>query len=215
MIATMALTLLIGASPALAQNPETVTPPAAQCELHVWPGNGLRSIYSGWFHGGIVDGAVQGRPGYRKLPDQPLPSSRQHEILQSMPITETLGLKDYVLVLHETALDSHTLRRTQGRLQPGGTACYAELAIDDVFFQQDIVDGRFLKALIRFRQFGAGEAPERTFGTYVQEKLTKFPPKSPDEDAGPAIDELGTAYAQVIRDFGVALNKPSKKKSQK
>lgn len=214
-IAVLALTLIVGASPALAQAPDVAAPPAGQCELHVWPGNGLRSTYHGWFHGGIVDGAVKGRDGYRKLPEQPLPSLRQHEILNAMPLTEMLGLKDYAQVLHESALDSHTLRRTQGRLQQGGPACYAELVIDDVFFQEDIVDGRFLKALIRYREFGAGEAPVRSFGTYVQEKLTRFPPKTPDEDADPAIDELGTAFAQVVQDFGAALNKPAKKKSRK
>lgn len=205
----LAMALVSGA--AAAQTPENPAPAPAPCELHVWPGSGLRSTYHGWFHGGIVDGAVKGRDGYRKLPAQPLPSDRQHEILKSMPLAQLFGLADYRVILHETPLDSHTLRRSQGRLQPGTGACYAEMAIDDVFFQEDIVDGRFLKALIRFRQFGAGETPSRSFGTYVQEKLKLFPPRTAEEDAGPAMDELGTAFAQVVQDFGVALNKPAKK----
>jgi hypothetical protein len=32
----------------------------------------LAAFDSGWLHGGLVDGAVNGRDGYRKLPEQPL-----------------------------------------------------------------------------------------------------------------------------------------------
>lgn len=210
----VALAALAGAVPATAQDAAPPPPPAPDCELHAWPGSGLRSTYHGWFHGGIVDGAVQGRDGYKKLPDQPLPTARQFEILQAMPLAEIAGLPGYRVVLHDTALDSHTLRRTQGRLQPGAAACYAELAIDDVFFQQDIVDGRFLKVLFRFRQF-EGDTASRSFGTYVQEKLIAFPPKTPADDAAPALAELGKAYEQVVRDFGAALGKPAKKKKSR
>lgn len=207
----MCLIALACAVPVAAQDVAPPAPTTPDCELHAWPGSGLRSTYHGWFHGGIVDGAVQGRDGYKKLPDQPLPTARQFEILQAMPLAEIAGLRGYRVVLHDAALDSHTLRRTPGRLQPGAAACYAELAIDDVFFQQDIVEGRFLKVLLRFRQFD-GDIASRSFGSYVQEKLIAFPPKTPADDAGPALAELGKAYEQVVRDFGGALNKPAKKK---
>lgn len=210
----VALALMFGAAPVAAQDPAIpgeVSQPIAPCELHAWPGNGLRSTYSGWFHGGIVDGAVQGRDGYRKLPDQPLPTSRQLDVLRTLALADLLGLPGYRVTVHENSLDSHALRRTQGRLVQGSAACHAELAVDDVFFQEDIIDGRFLKVLLRFRRFDGGDVPSRSFGTYIEEKLLKFPPKTAEEDAGPALDELRNAFAAVVRDFGAALNKPPKK----
>lgn len=209
------LVLAIG-SPAFAQDAE---PPQAPlpilCELHVWPGSDLRSTYHGWFHGGIVDGAVQGREGYRKLPDKPLPTKRQVEILRSLPLAELTGLRGHQVVLHDYALDSRTLRRNHGRLAPDTPQCYAELAIDDVFFQEDAFDGRFLKILFRFRAFNGGDVPARSFGTYIQEKLTLFPPKAAEEDATAAIKELGTAYVAVVRKFGVALISPPKSRKSR
>ena len=92
--------------------------------------------------------------------------------------------------------------------------CYAEFITDDVFFQQDLVDGRFLKAIFRFRQFSAGDAPARTFGSYVQYRVTQFPPEEPDQlDA--ALEEFRLAYGQAVREFGEALNRPVKKKKRK
>ncbi len=196
------------AGPALA---EEVPAAATQtCELHVWPGNDLRSIYSGWFHGGIVDGAVQGRDGYKPLPSRPLTAERQLERLRGLPVAQLLGLNDYAVVLHEKPLDSRTLRTTAGRLAPDTGACYAELAVDDVFFQEDIIDGRFLKALFRFRKFDGDTVPSRSFGAYVQRRLTLFPPKTPETDPQAGFDELVTQFGEAVTEFGQSLTKPPK-----
>ena len=56
----------------------------SECEFHVWPGSNLRSVYSGWLHGGIVDGAVNGREGYNPLPPDPLPPGKQLNELRQM-----------------------------------------------------------------------------------------------------------------------------------
>ncbi|GGN41820.1 hypothetical protein GCM10011349_04310 [Novosphingobium indicum] len=188
-------------------------PAPVDCELHVWPSSGLRSTYFGWFHGGIVDGAVQGRDGYRKLPETPLDPERQAEILKSLPLADLLKLPGYRAVIHKNAPDSRVVRRAQGRLTDEGTACYAELVVDDVFFQEDIVTGKYLKTLYRFRAF-EGDAPARRFGAYSQVKLLHFPPTGP-EDAEAALEELGKAYADAVGEFGKALNKPAGKKRGK
>lgn len=185
---------------------------APPCELHVWPGGALRSTYHGWFHGGIVDGAIKGRDGYQSLPTEPLSTNRQLEQLRQIPLAEVVGLPGYTVVIHETALASHELRSTPGRLASKSTPCYAELAIDDAFFQEDIVNGRFIKVLYRFRQFDTADIPVRSFGAYTQEKLLLFPPKAPNEQIQPALEELGTAFAMTVRKFGAALTKPSKEK---
>lgn len=180
-----------------------------KCELHVWPGNDLRSTYHGWFHGGIVDGAIQGREGYRSIPLKPLATATQRERLQQLPLADVMGLAGYDVIIHDSALDSRTLRATPGRLATNSPPCYAELAVDDVFFQEDIVDGRFLKVLFRFRKFD-GPAPTRQFGAYIQEKLLIFPPAKPDTDPKPGMDELAHAFGQAVSGFGTALNRPPK-----
>jgi hypothetical protein len=196
-------------------SPAEAAPAPPVCELHVWPGSPVRSTYSGWFHGGIVDGAVQGRDGYKKLPDSILSAETQLQTLREVDPAEALRLSGYTVVFHDQPLPSRAIRAATGRVLADTPPCYAEFITDDVFFQQDIIDGRFIKAIFRFRQFdGSAEAPVRTFGTYVQYRLTQFPPAEP-EQLEVALEEFRLAYGQSVRQFGAALNKPAKPKKGK
>lgn len=205
---------------ASAQTNDTPDPPAVpaadrSCELHVWPGSPVRSTYSGWFHGGIVDGAVQGRDGYKKLPDSILSPDTQLATLREVDPAGVLRLNGYTTIYHDQPLPSRAIRAATGRIITDTPACYAEFITDDVFFQQDIVDGRFIKAIFRFRQFdGSAEAPARSFGTYVQYRLTQFPPAVP-EQLEVALEDFRLGFAQAVRQFGAALNKPAKPKKGK
>ena len=185
--------------------------PQAACELHVWPGNGLRSVYYGWFHGGIVDGAVNGRQGYPAVPKDPVPTELQAELLAKAGLPALLGKTGYAIILHPEALDSRTIRTTAGRITAAPTSCYAELMVDDMFFQQDVFSGGYLKSTLRFRDFGDGTAPLRVFGTSVSTRLTHFPPK-PDrpQDNEAALSEIRAAFATNIALFGKALASPLK-----
>lgn len=209
--------MLVICTPAAGQEatPTRITEQSAatSCELHVWPANDMRSTYYGWFHGGIVDGAVQGRQGYRKLPPSPLGEGRQAELLQSSRVAETLGLAGYRAIVHDHSLDSRTIRGTVTRLVPDAPNCYAELIVDDVFFQEDIVNGGYFKGLYRFRAFDGGTL-KRSFGSYTQVKLLQFPPKTP-ETLDAALDEIAQAYARSIGQFASALNAPPKAKIRK
>lgn len=187
---------------------------ATGCELHVWPADAVRSTYSGWFHGGIVDGAVQGRDGYKKLPDSILSPEGQLRTLGEQDLPALLALPGYKVVMHDQPLPSRVIRATKGRLLTDSPSCYAELVTDDVFYQEDIISGRFLKAIFRFRQFdGGSDAPTRSFGTYMQQKLVQFPPVEPEQLDG-ALEEFRLAYGLAAREFGEALNRPPKKKKK-
>jgi hypothetical protein len=183
------------------------------CELHVWPADAVRSTYSGWFHGGIVDGAVQGRDGYRKLPDSILPIEVQLRTLSELDLPALMQLPGYHVVLHDRPLPSRVIRTTVGRLEPATPDCYAELVTDDVFFQDHILDGRFLKGIFRFRQFEQGDTPTRTFGTFVQHRLLHFPPREPEQLDG-ALEEFRVSFGKAVQSFGEALNKPPKKRKK-
>ncbi len=208
-----ALATVLATTGASAQN----TPvPAAGCELHVWPSSPVRSSSNNYFvMRSIVDGAVQGRDGYAKLPENILTAEAQVRTLGELDLPALLQLPDHRVVFHEEALPSRTIRTTPTRLIPASPPCYAELVTDDVFYQQDAIDGRHLKAIFRFRQFdGGSDAPARSFGTFVQYRLTKFPPEAPEQlDA--ALEEFRLAYGEAAKEFGAALNKPAKGKKSK
>lgn len=198
---------------ASAQAQESGALPA--CELHVWPSSSVRSSSNNYFvMRSIVDGAVQGRDGYAKLPEDILGSDAQVRTLGEVGLTETLGLPGYAVVMHDQPLDSRVIRTTSGRLLSGSPACYAEFVTDDVFYQEDAISGRKLKAIFRFRQFdGGSQTPTRSFGSFTQLPLKLFPPKTPDTvDA--ALEEFRVAYASAVKEFGAALNKPAKGKKK-
>ncbi|QCB39574.1 hypothetical protein E5554_18140 [Sphingobium sp. PAMC28499] len=177
------------------------------CELHVWPGNGLGSVYHGWLHGGIVNGAVQGREGYKAMNANPLATADQRALLATLPLASWLGLPDHQLVLHDESLDSRTMRSTSGRIRPDGSICYAEFMIDDLIFQEDVVTGRFLKILFRFRDFGSEQTARRSFGTWTMTKLTQFPPQTAEAE-GAALTDLKSAFQQDVEQFGEYLRRP-------
>ncbi|WP_374139493.1 hypothetical protein [Sphingomonas sp.] len=67
----------------------------ASCELHVWPGSKLGSVYSGWVRGGIVNGAVTGRDGYPRTPADAINTAEQAELLKQAELPAVLKLDTY------------------------------------------------------------------------------------------------------------------------
>lgn len=214
-VASTVTVLAAMASLAPAKAQEAPAPAPAACELHVWPSSPVRSSSNNYFvMRSIVDGAVQGRDGYVKLPENILGTDTQLRTLGEAGVIETLGLTGYTLVVHDQPLPSRVIRTTAGRLQPDSAACYAEFVTDDVFYQEDAISGRKLKAIFRFRQFdGGSQTPTRTFGTFAQRGLSLFPPKTP-EQLDPALEEFRTAFGEAFKEFGAALNKPAKGKKK-
>lgn len=215
---TVVALLLATGAPATAQDSnssDSTTASSAACELHVWPSSPVRSSSNNYFvMRSIVDGAVQGRDGYAKLPEDILGTEAQIRTLNQVGLVDSLKLPGYSVVMHDQPLPSRVIRATPGRLQPDSPACYAELVTDDVFYQEDAIDGRKLKAIFRFRQFdGGSQTPTRSFGTFAQRGLSLFPPKTPDQlDA--ALEEFRVAYGDAVKEFGAALNKPTKGKKK-
>lgn len=186
------------------------TAASAQCELHVWPSAGMRSVYSGWFHGGIVDGAVKGRDGYKPIPADPMEPPTQLSWLNKQNLPTLLNLPDHRLITHDTPLESRAIRGQAGRLTSSTSPCYAEFVIDSVFFQEDVVTGGRIKTLFRYRNFATANAPGQTFGSWTQTPLKIFPPKEAKNNEA-ALAELEAAYGANIVAFVDAMTKPPKK----
>lgn len=187
--------------------PQITSTRAGPCELHVWPATGLNSVYHGWFHGGIVNGAVTAREGYPVVPADPVDTLAQVTLLTGAKPQHMLNRDGDTLVVHAEALSSRAIRSATTRLDVSTAPCYAELIVDDVFLQQDVVSGSFLKTLFRYREFGAAPQPQRVFGTWVKTPLKLFPPKSPDSlPASQA--EFKSAFVHNVELFGIALMTP-------
>lgn len=207
---SMAAVVLLLTAPGAAQ-PLVVTGTRAEpteCELHVWPGSNLGSVYFGWFHGSTVNGQTDGRQGYPALPPNPMDTATQAALLAEQQPQMLIHRHDYRLVMHAEALDSRAIRTSTTRLGGSDVPCYAELIVDDVILQQDVFNGSFLKTLFRFRDFGADTAPRRRFGLWVQTRLPNFPPKRP-EDFAASLEQLKQAYRENIMLFANALVLPT------
>lgn len=141
------------------------------------------------------------------MPPDPIATAEQVVLLAAAEPQRLLKLETHRLVLHQDALPSRVIRNTPGRIEPSQSPCYAELIVDDVFLQQDVVNGSALKILFRYRNFGAGTAPERSFGTWIQTRLSAFPPKKPEElDA--ALADIRRAYTANVERFAAAMLTP-------
>lgn len=203
----LAASALLTTVPLKAQTPSD----AQGCELHVWPGDRLKSIYNGVFHGGTVDGALKGRSGYPPLPQDPLNSARQAALIEAARPQSLLARPEDRLIVHPEPLDSHTIRTSTGRLAASSAACYGELVVDDIVFRQDVVSGTVLMTLFRYRRFGAEPAPSYRFANWAKSTVTLLPLK-PGGDLAAAIAELETAYVDDLKKFADVIVKQTRKK---
>lgn len=210
------LLALAGALPA----PEAAQVPA--CELHVWPAAGMtsvrqRGLESNRSMGAIpaliqdarlraaerADGRAAAGLAASEAPE-PLNPARQAEILSGLSWPEMVGLAGYRTVFHDVPLDSRTIRTVKTRYVDSAAPCYADLVIDDVVYSREYARGQNLKTLFRFRDFGDGTTPRRSFGTWVQTKLTIFS-LDPLNVSEPAIDELASALRSNAAAFADLL----------
>lgn len=174
-------------------------------------GQALIPFTAAGFTAELLNGAVTGRDGYPTVPTEPIDTVNQVELLKAVKPNIALQQPDSRVIIHDAALPSRTIRSATTRIDPSIAPCYSELIVDDVFFQQDIVDGSFLKILFRYREFGTDAAPRKTFGTWVKTRLVLFPP-TPATDMAAAAAELRSAFSNDVKLFAAALLKPAKNK---
>jgi hypothetical protein len=185
---------------ALALAGQPAASPAGDCELHVWPADGLTSIFYGMIHGGIVNGGQQGRRGYPRIPADAMTAAIQADQLTQAGPQNALGLANYRLVVHADALPSRTIRTAMARISDSHSTCYAELMVDDVVLQQDWVNGAKLRVLYRYRDFGADAWQRTSFTTWADTNLSSFPPTT-EADLPRALTELRAAFRGSILVF--------------
>lgn len=208
------------AGPAAAQD----AAPQPACELHVWPAAGLTSVRQRGFESAPSAGALNGlikraqeasaeKSDARAAENlaapetpKPLSTARQVEVLTELPLPTMLGLPAYRLIVHGSALDSHTIRTVKTRYTASEAPCYADLVLDDVVYSREYARGQNLKTFFRFRDFAAQSLPVRSFGTWVETKLRVFSIDPPN--LGPAaLDEIASALRSNATAFSGLLSK--------
>ena len=184
--------MLAAAAPALADT---------NCELHLWPAPGLRSMYFGWFHGSTVDGAGKQRNGYPALPADPIPPTAQIELIGAKPVAAMLGLPGATLISHPAPLTRRQIA-APGRHGDSVAPCYAELIVDDIFHEDAALSTRSLRVLFRFATYGAAPDPLRRYTGWTMRTVSLPLPKTEAETAA-AIAELRAAFAADFDEFAV------------
>lgn len=156
------------------------------------------------------------RAGYPPVPANPIGTELQTGLLGQLNLPGMLGLAQFKTVIHQEPLGSREARSGSTRLTNSQSPCYAELIADDIFFQQDIVNGSSLKTLWRFRDFGDAQLPRRSFSTWAHTPLKLFPPKTSADDEA-AKEEVQSAYKNNVTLFAGYLAKaktPAKGKAK-
>lgn len=193
---------------AIPAEPEPAGTASNPCELHVWPSDGFtRNISTMLSRGdtgviGLMIGAAQsGGDKKMRVPqatDDALSVAAQTALLGDMAVPATIGLPGHRLVVHDQALESRVIRNSPGRIAPSTSPCYAELVIDDVAFQREAFGARHLKTLFRYRDFGSGQQPQRSFGTWANTRLEHFPPETEADNAAAATDLHSAFRANLV-----------------
>ena len=181
-------------APSTALNQQGLLPAAATdgCELHLWPAERMSSQTSGLLGPGLLSSAINGKrdSSNQSLMASALDSPSQLNALTSLDLRSLLNrTPGTTIVLHDTALERHTMNKIKTRRSDSTAQCYSELIVADVFYQKAMMYGRSLKTLFMLRDFGNDQKIDREYKAWGGNGLKLFPPKEGD-DAIAALDEL-------------------------
>ena len=181
-------------APSTALNQEGLLPAAAAdgCELHLWPAERMSSQTSGLLGPGLLSSAINGKrdSSNQALMASALDSPSQLNALTSLDLRSLLNRSPGTsIVLHDTALERHTMNKIKTRRSDSTAQCYSELIVADVFYQKAMMYGRSLRTLFMLRDFGNDQKIDREYKAWGGNGLKLFPPKEGD-DAIAALDEL-------------------------
>ena len=200
--------LLAGASAAIAQVPPPVavilgptsseTVSDVHCVLHVWPARDARSSYTGWFHGGAVDGDKRGIKGYPDMHGAALNSAAQRELLARIDWAERRRLPGLAVVVHDAPPpSSDDIGRTTALLadRPG---CYDEVLVHSVFIEGATFSSKSVRLMMIAKRWRGSARPD-TYSAMSVEKVV-LTDKDPAVIEKSLKDGFASAIHQYLRD---------------
>lgn len=158
------------AAPLAPVTTQAPTAPDQRCVLHVWPGPNARSSYTGWFHGGAVDGDRRGIAGYPNMHGAALDTAAQRRLLGSIDWAKLLDTPASAVVLHDSPPEPQDQLARAVPLMAGAPACYDELIIHSVFVEGAALSSKSVRLLLIAKRWRAQQEAPLTYSTMTVAK---------------------------------------------
>ena len=168
-------TTAFASSAGISSNQQTpllvATSPAQQggegCVLHVWPSGDAQSSYSGWFHGGAVNGDKRGIKGYPAMHSEVLTTSVQRQLLASVNWSELLARPSLTVVVHDEPPPAQDDQGRTTALMPDHPACYQELLLHSVLVESAAFSNSTVRLMIISKDWRGASAQPSTYSAMV------------------------------------------------
>lgn len=139
--------------------------------LHVWPSATARSSYTGWFHGGAVDGDRRGIKGYPAMHGEVLNAAVQQQLLNDIDWPGLLNRPGLSVVVHD---QPPAPQDDVGRTTPLITDrpdCYHELLVHSVFVEGAAFSAKSVRVMIIAKGWQGPNALPRNYSAMANEAV--------------------------------------------
>jgi hypothetical protein len=147
--------------------PAVAAPATNACVLHVWPSADAQSSYTGWFHGGAVDGDKRGIKGYPALHADVLTTGVQRQLLSAIDWRELLGRSNLTVVVHDQpppAADDQGRTTAIVQDHPG---CYQELLVHSVLVERAVFSKTTVRLMVISKDWRGSSSEPSTYSAMV------------------------------------------------
>jgi hypothetical protein len=141
------------------------------CVLHVWPSATARSSYTGWFHGGAVDGDRRGIKGYPAMHGEVLNTVVQQQLLNDIDWPGLLNRPGLSVVVHD---EPPAPQDDVGRTTPliiDRPDCYQELLVHSVFVEGAAFSAKSVRVMIIAKGWQSSDASPKTYSAMANEAV--------------------------------------------
>jgi len=141
------------------------------CVLHVWPGAPARSSYTGWFHGGAVDGDKRGIKGYPPMHSDVLSTPVQQRLLEAVDWSHRVHASNLTVVVHN---EPPAAQDDQSRTTPlisDRPDCYRELIVHSVLVERAVFSATTVRLMIIAKKWHSHDAQPSTFSVMTDERV--------------------------------------------
>ena len=153
-------------------SPPSLAPITADtCVLHVWPSPGAQSSYSGWFHGGAVDGDKRGIKGYPAMHADVLSTSVQSQLLASIDWANLRPTPHLKVVVHDAPPPPQDDLARVVPLMGDATECYDELLVHSVLIEGAAFSAKSVRVMMIAKRWRAPERRPATYGAMSVQNL--------------------------------------------
>lgn len=141
------------------------------CVLHVWPAASARSSYTGWFHGGAVDGDRRGIKGYPAMHGEVLTTPIQQQLLTSIDWPAILNRRGLSVVVHDQPPEPQDDVSRTNSLIANRPDCYQELLVHSVLVEGAAFSAKSVRVMIIAKSWQSANASPATYSAMANEPV--------------------------------------------